>query len=562
MLISLHVKNMALIREEEIFFGEGLNILTGETGAGKSILIGSVNVALGTDSFKDYVSDRSQDALSELTFETAQTDVLDMLAHAGIDVTDGQVVITRKFHAGRSINRVNGESVSAGFIRELAAHLIDIHGQHEHQSLLYPRFHLTLLDRYCREKLTGPLERCRQIYDAYKKSSEELEKAVMDENERLKKTDILTFEINEIESASPFPGEDEQLEKDYLRMANAQKILQGLSLAQELTSSSDGAGDMISRAVRELVLLSDCDETAASLSDELSQIEDMLNGFGRDLGTYLSDFTYDEQDFNRIQLRLDTLNHLKARYGRTIDEVLAYLGERQAELERLNDYENWLNDLKKKVRERREELLAVCKEIHQIRAAGAKELEVKITQALTDLNFSRVQFRISFEETKEPGPGGADRVCFMLSVNPGMPLRPLQETASGGELSRIMLAIKAVMAGEDQVETLIFDEIDSGISGRTAQKVSEKMAVIARFHQVLCITHLAQIASMADVHFAITKDAPDGVARTNISRLDREGSVEELTRILGGAQITDSVRESAREMKQMAEEWKNGPGNE
>ncbi len=556
MLISLHVKNMALIKEEEIFFGEGLNILTGETGAGKSILIGSVNVALGMGNFRDYVTDEKQDALVELTFESDQPDILDMLDQAGISTEDKQIVITRKYHAGRSVNRINGESVSVAFIRELAAHLIDIHGQHEHQSLLYPRFHLALLDRWCGHEMEALLEECRQAWQENRQYEKQMEEAVLDEKERIKKADILTYEINEISRAALVPGEDDRLEKEYTRMANAQKIMQELGTVLALTSSSDGAGDMVSRGVRSLSMVSDCDEQVAALEEQLAQIEDLLGGFSRELSAYLDDFSYDEQQFYETGQRLDLLNHLKSKYGKTIPQILSYMEEQQQELEKLQDYENYLAGLKRKAQSSKERLLQVCGRISAIRKKKAVILGKQITKALQDLNFADARFEITFEETRQPGADGYDAVCFMIAANPGMPLRPLQDTASGGELSRIMLAIKAVMAQQDEVAALIFDEIDTGISGRTAQKVSEKMALIARHHQVLCITHLAQIAAMADTHFAITKEIGEGTARTRISVLDEEGSILELARILGGTVITDSVMHSAREMRMLSAQRK------
>lgn len=556
MLLNLHVKNMALIREEEVGFTEGLNILTGETGAGKSIIIGSVNIALGTGSFKDYVPDNGEDALVELIFATGSARAASMLEEAGIGMEDGQVVISRKYHAGRSISRVNGETVNVSFIRDLASELIDIHGQHEHQSLLHPEYHLALLDRYVTEKLGQLPETYAAAYSSWSKVKKERREALTDEKERAKQADLLAYEIREIEEAAPCAGEDEELEAQFRKLSNGQKIMEALAEVRELTGYESGASDAVSRAVRALSQVSAYDGELASLCDQLSEAEDLLSDFDRSVNDYIDGFSYDEQAFYEIGRRLDLLNHLKTKYGRTIEEVLAYLDEQREKLERLTNYEAYLEELRLREEKAYQELTGCAQKIRKIRRDGAAILQEKIRQALLDLNFLDVRFEISFEELKEPAADGMDRICFMICLNPGMPLRPLQETASGGELSRIMLAIKSVMADQDAVETLIFDEIDTGISGRTAQKVSEKMNVIARSHQVICITHLAQIAAMADTHFLIEKEAGSGTAMTHIRPLKEEESVEELSRILGGVRVTDAVMESAAEMRKMALEVK------
>ncbi len=556
MLVGLHVKNMALLKEAEIELGAGLNILTGETGAGKSLIIGSVNIALGTGSFKDYVSEGTDDSLVELIFHTDNREVLAKLDEAGIPAEEGQVILSRKYHNGRSISRVNAETVPLAFVRQLAAGLIDVHGQHEHQSLLYPAFHLMLLDRFAGPAMQGKLSECRTLHKAYRDVLAQLDEAVLDEQERVKQMDLLSYEIREIEQAGLTEGEDEKLEKEYLRLGNARKIIGSLGEAAGLINASDGAGDMLSRAVRLISSVGDVDEQLEQLARQASEAEDLLTDLSRDVSAYLDDFTYDEQTYYETGQRLDEINHLKSKYGKSIDEILSYAEEQQEKLDKLNDYEAYLASLQQ---QRAAALAALNKkagEISELRSSAAARLEPRITGALRDLNFLDVQFKINFEKMKEPAANGYDQVCFLISVNPGTPLRPLQDTASGGELSRIMLAIKSVMAGEDQVETLIFDEIDTGISGRTAQKVSEKMAVIAKDHQVICITHLAQIAAMADSHYEIAKETDGKDTATKVRLLDREQSVEELARILGGARITDAVMTSAGEMKEMADKLK------
>ncbi|MCI6868390.1 MAG: DNA repair protein RecN [Lachnospiraceae bacterium] len=558
MLVSLHVKNMALIREAEVEFGKGLNIMTGETGAGKSIVIGSVNIALGTGNFKDYVPEDADYALVELVFTTDSPRVRQMMDDQDIPFEDQDIIITRKFKGGRSVSKVNGETVPVAFVKELSSELIDIHGQHEHQSLLYGKNHLNILDGFAGEELSSLLKDCQQQYHGFQKIKREWQKANKEESERAKELDFLQFEVNEIEAAALQIGEDEELEASYRLMVNGQKIMEALSETGALTGANgfSGASDEIGRAARAIGSVRDYDETLGQLSDTLLDIESLMGDFNRGLSDYMDQFTFDEQELRRIEERLDLINRFKTKYGNTIEKIIEAGRQKRERLEVLSNYEAYLCNLKAEYEKKEKELKKTANEISKIRKSYAKQLSAKITEALIDLNFLEVRFDIDFKELKEVGETGQDEICFMISTNPGLPLRPLGSVASGGELSRIMLAIKAVMADKDEVETLIFDEIDTGISGRTAQKVSEKMAVIAGNHQILCITHLAQIAAMADHHYVIEKKPADSKTVTNIGLLTEEESVLELARILGGAKITDTVLQSAREMKELAKNEK------
>ena len=558
MLVSLHVKNMALIREAEVEFGKGLNIMTGETGAGKSIVIGSVNIALGTGNFKDYVPEDADYALVELVFTTDSPRVRQMMDDQDIPFEDQDIIITRKFKGGRSVSKVNGETVPVAFVKELSSELIDIHGQHEHQSLLYGKNHLNILDGFAGEELSSLLKDCQQQYHGFQKIKREWQKANKEESERAKELDFLQFEVNEIEAAALQIGEDEELEASYRLMVNGQKIMEALSETGALTGANgfSGASDEIGRAAKAIGSVRDYDETLGQLSDTLLDIESLMGDFNRGLSDYMDQFTFDEQELRRIEERLDLINRFKTKYGNTIEKIIEAGRQKRERLEVLSNYEAYLCNLKAEYEKKEKELKKTANEISKIRKSYAKQLSAKITEALIDLNFLEVRFDIDFKELKEVGETGQDEICFMISTNPGLPLRPLGSVASGGELSRIMLAIKAVMADKDEVETLIFDEIDTGISGRTAQKVSEKMAVIAGNHQILCITHLAQIAAMADHHYVIEKKPADSKTVTNIGLLTEEESVLELARILGGAKITDTVLQSAREMKELAKNEK------
>ncbi len=559
MLRVLHVKNMALIEEEKIEFGDGLNILTGETGAGKSILIGSLGVALGSGSFRDFIPENADNASVELIFETQSGRVRAWLEEHDIPDMDGQIIISRSFRKGRSISRINGEVVPIGLVRELSSDLIDIHGQHEHQSLLYPRYHLQLVDDFAGEQLEKKKERCRTLYQSYAAASQKLKEALQDAGDRAKKVDFISFEVSEIDEAGLRPGEDEELENRFRFLSNAQKIMEALSVVQQLTDG-DGerdASSQISRASGELSAVVSYDEELMQLQSTLSDAESMLSDFTRALSGYIDAFSYDEQEFSEVSERLDLINHLKMKYGRTIEDILFYRDTRQQELDRLSNFDAYVGGLKSEVEKTRKELLEVCGDITALRKTAAEKLTEQIVRSLKDLNFLDVRFEIHFEKLKEPSGNGMDEVTFLISMNPGLPLRPLQHVASGGELSRIMLGIKAVMAKKDEIECLIFDEIDTGISGRTAQKVSEKMAQLSRDRQVIAITHLAQIASMADEHFLIEKRSEDGKTHTGVRQLTGKEITDELARILGGVQITDAVRATAAEMKRMADEKKN-----
>ena len=554
MLVSLHVKNMALIKEVEVEFGEGLNIMTGETGAGKSIVIGSVNIALGTGNFKDYVPEDADYALVELVFRTESPKVEEKLQRQDLPFEDHEIIITRKYKGGRASSKINGETVPVSFVRELAGDLIDIHGQHEHQSLLYEKNHLGILDNFARAELGDRLVKCRRLHRKYMQAKRQWADASSDAGSRAKELDFLQFEVQEIEAAHLVPGEDEELESSYRMMANGQKIMEALSEAGSLTGASgySGAGDEIGRAVRCLGAVQSYDPSLGELSGSLEEIETLLDDFNRSLAEYTDSFSFDEQQMRQTEERLDLINRLKTKYGQSVPEILDYAKEKQARIDILNDYDSYLEQLQRDYESSQKEFSRLADEISGIRKQYAGILSEKIRAALVDLNFLDVRFEIVFEEISEPTENGKDEICFMISTNPGLPMRPLASVASGGELSRIMLAIKAVMADKDAVETLIFDEIDTGISGRTAQKVSEKMAVIARNHQVLCITHLAQIAAMADRHYIIEKKPANSKTVTNIGLLDPDESIRELARILGGAKITETVLESAREMKELA----------
>ena len=557
MLHNLYVKNLALIDEIEVEFKEGLNILTGETGAGKSIILGSINLALGGRYSSDILRNEEEPGYVELTFFVEDEAQIQLLKALDVYTEEGMVTLSRKMIGKRSVSKINGETVSISQLKEVAEILIDIHGQHEHQSLLYKKNHLIILDEFAKDSIKDVKSQVADAYQTYKKYKEELQEANLDEKERNKELSFLAFEINEIQEANLKEHEDEELEEQYRRMVNGQKITANLEEAHGYTASaSHNASDALSRAIYCLQDAARYDEKANELYAQLSEVDSLLNDFNRELSDYSSSFEFSEEDFYEVEKRLNEINHLKSKYGNTIQEILTYCEEKEETLRKLQDYDSYLEELRRNLADAEEKVSALSLQLSKMRQEASKELTKAIRDGLLDLNFLDVQFEMVFTGTDHYTSAGTDEVEFMISMNPGEPIRSLGDVASGGELSRIMLAIKTVMAEKDRIETLIFDEIDVGISGRTAQKVSENMAVIGRNHQVICITHLAQIAAMADAHFAIEKKVADGKTRTNISLLNKEEEIDELARILGGAEITEKVRESAAEMKELAKNTK------
>ena len=555
MLTHLHVKNLALIREAEIDFTEGLNILTGETGAGKSIVIGSVSLALGGKAPREMVRPGAEYGLAELVFLVNRGKQKEKLLELGIVPEEDQVIISRKISDGRSINKINGETVTLSQLKEAASLLIDIHGQHEHQSLLQKKKHLEILDEFAKEELAPVKESLAGEYRSWKELKKQLSEAQMDEESRLREISLLEFETGEIERAELSEGEDEELERRYRRMTNARRLLEAAGNAYALTGYEEESGPaaVIGRAIRELQSVLSFDEELSALASQLSDADGLLNDFNRELSDYLSSLEFDEEEFAETEERLNLLNYLKSRYGHTVEEILAYQQKQAERLATLQDYDRYLKELQERLGESEKRLQELCGEATEIRRAYAEKLCEKIKEHLIDLNFLNVEFEMSFEELPEFTAQGKDSAEFLISTNPGEPLRPLMKIASGGELSRIMLAIKTVLADRDEIDTVIFDEIDVGISGRTAQRVSEKMMLIGRTRQVICITHLAQIAAMADSHYRIEKQVEEGETRTQIRRLSEEESVQELARILGGAEITDIVVKNAAEMRKLAQ---------
>ena len=554
MLENLHVKNLALIDEIEVEFCPGLNILTGETGAGKSILLGSVNLALGGKYSADLLRTGAKFGLVELTFSGIEGALLEQLESMDVYPEDGRIVLSRKLLTGRSTSKINGETVSMGLLKDVASLLIDIHGQHEHQSLLHKKNHLAFLDLYAGDAVKKWKEQTETAYREYQRLSKKLEESRLDEQEQKRELSLAQFEVGEIEEAGLSDGEDEELEQTYRRMLDGKRITEGIAEAYRYTSedSSSNASDLLSRAIRALQDVAECDGQGGQLYAQLSEIDDLLNDFNRELSEYAKTFEFSDEEFYETESRLNEINHLKSKYGNSVSEILAYCEKRKQRLTELEDYEQYMQELFREVKKAKETYDSCAKKLSEARKKAAVPFVEKIKKGLLDLNFLDTRFEMRFSELKERSAGGIDDAEFYLSTNPGEALRPMGTAASGGELSRIMLVIKTVVADKEDTPTLIFDEIDTGISGITAGKVAEKMHLIGESRQVLCITHLAQIAAMADAHYAIEKAANASSTRTQIHILEEEESVQELARLLGGAKITKNILDSAREMKELA----------
>ena len=556
MLLSLHVKNLALIDETEIMFGPHLNILTGETGAGKSLIIGSVSLALGAKAEKDLIRNGADYALVELVFQNDSPAIRQKMEELELcQEEDGIITISRRIQESRSICKINGEIVSARICKELAEELIDIHGQHDHQSLLNKRKHMEVLDSYCTEQLEPVLKQLSEQYRQFRQLEQQLAESSLDEESRQKELALAEFEVQEIEQAQLVPGEEEELERHYRKMENARRIAESVGIAHQcLGYESEGAaGEQTGRALRELKSVAAYDEELTEGVNMLTDIDGLLNDLNRFLSSYEESLEFDEEEFAACETRLNLLNHLRNRYGSTVEAILAYQEKQQEKIEKLKDFDAYRDRLQQEKAQVEKKLLQFCKKASGIRQKAAAELSKKLEEALVDLNFQSVQFEIQVRPEKSQMTGkGYDEVEFMISTNPGEPIKPLTQVASGGELSRIMLGLKTVFAGRDGVETLIFDEIDTGISGRTAWKVSQKMGKLSKDHQIICITHLPQIAANADTHFLIEKNADAHSTRTQLVQLSEEESIRELARMLGGEELTEAVLENAREIRRQA----------
>ncbi len=557
MLASLHVKNLALIDEEEIIFSKGLNILSGETGAGKSIILGALHLSLGDKASKDFLRDADSEAFVEAVYLINDESTKEALREMGVEPYDDEVIMSRRITESRAVGKINGEQVPAAKMKEVGALLLDIYGQKEHQSLLNTKRHMELLDEFAKNEIGDLKDKIAESYRNYKALTAELEEAKQSDVSKEREIVLLEHEINEIESANLKIGEDEELEDEYKRLSNFSRTMEYFGRAHEAMAGDGGVSDAISSAISDIRYIESIDDRASEFLSMLNDADSIISDFNRELSSYMSDASFDAGRFNEVELRLNEINRLKDKYGTTIEAVLQELAARQEKKAKFESFDEYLAELKHKVDVATKELDDLCQKLSDIRRKCATDLSKKMQEAMSDLNFLNSEFEMQLTKLDHYTADGFDSGEFMICTNPGEPLRPLKDIASGGEMSRIMLAIKTVLASGGGIDTLIFDEIDAGISGRTAQAVSEKLSTVADKHQVICITHLPQIAAMADTHFLIEKNVEQGHTISGIKKLYDNDTIEELARMLGGSAITEAVLTNAREMKELANSYKN-----
>lgn len=545
MLQQLTIKNVAVIDKLYVELGSGFNVLTGETGAGKSIIIDSINMILGDRAKKELVRKGTEAAEAEAVF-TANDAVRKVLEKEEIDCDDDNIIIKRKITAdGKSTARINGCAVTLSALREIAGLLINIHGQHDNQALLEPNKHIVFLDSYAKTK--DETEKYRLLYNECLELKSRINKLNCDESERIQRADLLAYQVNEIETANLVEDEETGLLKDREILERAEEINSASSRAYAALYDNDGgmsAYDLISEAAEAIGAIADVNERVSEVYDAVTSAMYSIEDSAREIRDFADSVEFDAEALAKIEERIDLINRLKRKYGGDLEKVIEYGKKAQKELSDIETSDTLSAELQKELDEAQERLNTAAKALTDKRRAAAKILEEEIETALVQLNMEKARFSVDVVG-KNYGPDGADSVEFLISTNPGEELKPLVKIASGGELSRVMLAIKSILAKTDGVDSMIFDEIDTGVSGGAAQKIADKLKSISNSAQVICITHLPQLALAADVHFLIEKDTAGEMAKTSLEKLDYEGRVTEIARIVGGGKTGE---EYARKM--------------
>ena len=557
MIAHLRIGNVALIDEVEVSFGNGLNVLTGETGAGKSIVVDSILFLLGERPGKDFIRMGAETALVEGIFEI-ETDALSGMLKAlnveGLD--DGQLFIERTQTAKKTVCKVNGRTVTVGMLKEISALLADVHGQHEHQSLLDTDKQLALLDQFCGAALEGHKRRLEHVLHLYRENGKKLRQLIGNENQRQSQTEMWQYQLDEIEKARLKPGEEDELILKRNRLSQYEALNAAADAALSLLADGENpAVDALGQAVPFLQKIEKTEpqtNLAGRLTEGFTQVNDVVS----ELRHYSEGLDADPNELERVENRLDTLYRLKKKYGATVEAILKHRDELSQKMESLLNSAEEIKKLKIKKRELTNEITGVCGVMAALRKKHAETAQESIQEVLRDLGMADARFEIALAAKTVFGPEGNDRAEFLIAPNPGEPMKPLNRIASGGEMSRVMLAIKSVLAEADRIGCVIFDEVDAGVSGRTAQMVSEKLMGIGRSRQILCITHLPQIAAMADSHFLIEKNTLNERTITSVKALDNKAIISELARLIGGAEITEATLNAAGEMKQQADELK------
>ena len=554
MLLELNIENIALIESLRIEFGQGLNVLTGETGSGKSIVVDCVNLVLGGRAERDLVRTGAEKGRVQALFDVSGCAPARALAEElGADCEDGLLAVSRELsRGGRNVCRVSGAIVPLSALRRLTGMLMDIHGQHEHQSLLNPARHIDFLDAFGDAGHAARMEQVRKLHAERTQQASALKKLLSDAAEKARLIDMLTFQTGEIAEAKLKPGEEERLTAKLRVLENAEKIHEGVDRAYALTyrggSRAASAQELLQRAAEAMEGIAGIDPRYEALSGRLRELYYSVQDVGYELQDILDHLTFDPAKIDKISERLDQIDRLERKYGPSLEDVIAF-GERAgARLEELRASDERVEERRAALKRVDAELKTACEALTQSRRALADGLSRAVMEQLGDLGMAKTRFEIRIEPEAKPGAMGADRVEFLISPNPGEPLKPMSAIASGGELSRIMLALKAISMDAGGVDSMVFDEIDTGVSGRMAQVVGEKMCRIARSHQVLCVTHLPQIAALGDVHFVVEKRTDGERTQTSVHRLNDEGRVRELSRLVGGAEDSESSLSHARHM--------------
>ena len=546
MLSALHIENIAVVEQADISFAPGFNVLSGETGAGKSIIIDAISAILGERTYREVIRTGCSKAFVSAVFSTVPP--LGWFETMHVPVQEELLIQREIFLDGRNVCRVNGQSVSVSALKALGGQLVSIHGQHDSQQLFDETKHLELLDQFAENQ--AEFEAYRQAFEAAEAIARQLQKLNLDESEKLRRMETLQFQIAELEKAQLIPGEDEALEQRQKLLMNAEKLMSGLNEAVGCLygdEDREGASDQISLAVRHLGSIARLDDAASRLLEKVQELAYAVSDCAEELRDYRDGLNYSEDELDEIGARLDLIRRLKRKYGKSCEDMLAYLEQAKQELDDIA----FADEKKARLQKQLDQATAAAREkavvLRKTREAAAEKLAARIRQELAELNMPRVQFTVEFTDTRL-SPTGAETAAFLMSANVGEAMKPLSKVASGGELARIMLALKNVLAEQDSVGTMIFDEVDAGVSGRAAQKVAEKLRAVAKGRQVLCVTHLPQIAALAEHHLLISKSERQGRTYTQVTSLDRQGRVQELARMIGGAQITDTTLQSAAEM--------------
>ena len=556
MLSVLHIENIAVIEQAEILFKGGFNVLTGETGAGKSIVIDAISAILGERTYRDVIRTGANRAFVSAIFTNIPQ--YDWFSENQVEFDPQELQVQREIYAdGRNVCRVNGRPVSVASLKKLGGRLINIHGQHDSQQLFDEENHLTYLDAFARDE--QELEAYQQAFSAMQSVQREIQKLSMDESEKLRLMETLTFQIEEIRAANLVSGEEEQLKERRKVLQNAEKLSDALRMADEALyggDSSDGAAGLLSNAEHALSRVSTISADMQTLHQKISDLMYSVQDAADELRAMRDDLSYSEGELEEIEERLDAIHKLKRKYGASVEDVLAYLADSEQRLDEIEFASDRIETLKKREAELQKETIRQGEILREKRLSAAQAMESRICDELRQLDMPKIRFVCEFTP-QQPMQTGLDSVRFLMSANVGENLKPLSKVASGGELARIMLAMKQVLAQQDGVPTLIFDEVDAGVSGRAAQKVAYKLWTVSKGRQVLCVTHLPQIAAMADAEYTVEKRVENERTYTSVLHLDESGRKQELARLIGGSMITETTIAGAAELLRLAEEAKS-----